>query len=71
MLLDNFDTLLITIDEMLDSGKILEIDASAIVNRSGMKQAEAGVPGAETFSEGNLNSMFASARESLARSLLK
>lgn len=50
---------------------ILETDASALVNRVGMKAADAGTPGNDTFSEGNLNSMFASARESLARSLLK
>lgn len=71
LLLDNFDVLLVAIDEMIDAGMILETDSGAIVNRVGMKGAEAGVPGGETFSEGNLNSMFASARESLARSLLK
>ena len=51
--------------------QILETDAPTIVNRVGMKAADGVVPGSETFSEGNLNSMFASARESLARSLLK
>jgi len=70
-LLDNFDTLLVCIDEMLDQGMILETDASAIVNRVGMKAAEGGPAATETFSEGNLNTMFASAREHLARSLLK
>jgi len=73
LLLDNFDTLLISIDEMIDSGMILETDAQAIVNRVGMKAADGGNPAETggTFSEGNLNSMFASAREQLARSLLK
>mmetsp|Transcript_15101 Transcript_15101/g.38962 ORF Transcript_15101/g.38962 Transcript_15101/m.38962 type:complete len:147 (-) Transcript_15101:596-1036(-) len=71
ILLDNFDTLLITIDEMLDVGMILETDASAIVNRVGMKGAEGGAAAAEQTVEGSLNTMFASARESLARSLLK
>ena len=74
LLLDNFDTLLITIDEMVDSGMILETEAAAVVNRVGMKAADAAAPDAAaggTFSEGNLNSMFASAREQLARSLLK
>ena len=73
LLLDNFDTLLLAIDEMIDSGMILETEAAAIVNRVGMKTADAGNP-SETggaFSEGNLNSMFASAREQIARSLLK
>ena len=38
-----------------------------------MKAADAANPAeaSGTFSEGNLNSMFASAREQLARSLLK
>ena len=72
LLLDNFDTLLLCIDEMVDSGMILETEAAAIVNRVGMKAAEALPPGGDSaFSESNLNSMFASAREQLARSLLK
>ena len=77
VLLDNFDTLLIAVDEMVDCGMILETDAQAIVNRVGMKAAD-GVNPAEAggaiggaFSEGNFNSMFASAREQIARSLLK
>ena len=36
-LLDNFDTLLLAIDEMIDSGMILETEATAVVNRVGMK----------------------------------
>lgn len=73
LLLDNFDTLLITLDEMIDEGMILETDAPAIVNRVGMKAADAAAPNEQggAFSEGNLNSMFASAREQIARSLLK
>ena len=75
LLLDNFDTVLITIDEMIDCGMILETEATAIANRVGMKAADA-TPASEaaaggTFSESNFNSMFASAREQLARSLLK
>merc|ERR1711871_381270 len=50
LLLDNFDTLLISIDEMIDAGMILETDASALVNRVGMKAADAGTPGNDTFS---------------------
>ena len=73
LLLDNFDTLLITIDEMIDCGMILETEPQAIANRVGMKSADAAAPGdaGGAFTEGNLNSMFASAREQLARSLLK
>ena len=44
-LLDNFDTLLLTIDELIDGGMIMESDAAAITNRVGMKGAE-GVPAA-------------------------
>jgi len=40
-LLDNFDTLLLAIDEMIDSGMILETEATAVVNRVGMKCAKA------------------------------
>ena len=73
LLLDNFDTLLIAIDEMVDSGMILETDSAAVANRVGMKAADAAGPNEQggAFSEGNLNSMFASAREQIARSLLK
>jgi hypothetical protein len=37
VLLDNFDTLLLVVDEMIDCGMILETDSAAIVNRVGMK----------------------------------
>jgi len=83
LLLDNFDTLLVALDEMIDQGMILETDAPAIVNRVGMKAADGGAPGegggggsgggggGGGFAEGSFNSMFANARESIARSLLK
>lgn len=70
MLLDSFDTLLLVVDEIFDQGLILETDAATIVNRVTMRAPD-GKPAEEAFSEGNLNSMFASAREQLARSLLK
>jgi len=74
-LLDNFDTLLLTVDELIDGGMIMESDSAAIVNRVGMKGAEAAAPGAGaeggSFSEQSFNTMFASAREQIARSLLK
>jgi len=71
LLLDNFDTLLLSIDEMIDAGMILETESSAIVNRVGMKAADGGAPGGETFSKGSMNTMLASAREAFAQSLLK
>ena len=74
LLLDNFDTLLLSIDEMIDSGMILETDVPSLVGRVGMKAADGGAAEAAaggTFSEGNLNSMFAGMKDQLARSLLK
>ena len=50
-LLDNFDTLLLTIDELIDGGMIRESDAAAITNRVGMKGAE-GARGGETGAPG-------------------
>ena len=75
-LLDSFDTLVLTIDELVDGGMILETDSSAIVNRVGMKGSDASTtagagPEAASFSEQSFNTMFASAREQIARSLLK
>jgi len=73
LLLDNFDTLLLAIDELIDGGTFLELDASAIVNRITMKGSDAGAAaGAESgFTEQSFNTMFASAREQMARALLK
>lgn len=71
-LMDNFDVLLLTIDELIDGGMILETDPNAIVNRVGMKGSDGGAAGGDsTFSEQSFNTMFASAREQIARSLLK
>lgn len=75
LLLDNFDTLLLAIDELVDGGTFLELDSSAIVNRITMKGSDASVageaaPGA-SFTEQSVNTFFASAREQIARSLLK
>uniref|UniRef100_A0A6V3YEI3 Coatomer subunit zeta n=1 Tax=Prymnesium polylepis TaxID=72548 RepID=A0A6V3YEI3_9EUKA len=76
LLLDNFDTLLLAIDELIDGGTFLELDASAIVNRITMKGADASIPGevpggAAGYGDQTFNSMFASAREQVARALLK
>jgi hypothetical protein len=70
-LMDNFDTLLLAIDELVDGGMILETDPTTIVNRVGMKGSDGAVAGADAFTEQSFNTMFASAREQLARSLLK
>lgn len=71
-LMDNFDTLLLAIDELVDGGMILETDPTTIVNRVSMKGSDGAPTGAEAaFTEQSFNTMFASAREQLARSLLK
>merc|ERR1712008_568720 len=74
-LLDNFDSLMLTVDELIDGGMILESDSAAIVNRVGMKSAEgvgaAGDTASAFSSDQSFNTMFASAREQIARSLLK
>jgi len=71
-LMDNFDTLLLIIDELIDGGMILELDSNAIVNRVGMKGSDGGASGPDpSFTEQSFNTMFASAREQIARSLLK
>ena len=49
-------------------------DVPSLVGRVGMKAADGGAAEAAaggTFSEGNLNSMFAGMKDQLARSLLK
>lgn len=45
-LLDRLELVLLTIDELVDGGCILEIEASAIVNRVGMRTADADAPSA-------------------------
>lgn len=68
-LMDNFDTLLLTIDELIDGGMILETDPNTIVNRVGMKGSDGGAVGpTETaFTEQSFKSLFASAQEQIAR----
>mmetsp|Transcript_17428 Transcript_17428/g.26944 ORF Transcript_17428/g.26944 Transcript_17428/m.26944 type:complete len:193 (-) Transcript_17428:171-749(-) len=41
-MLDRLDDVLLALDELVDGGVILEIESSAIVNRVGMKTADAG-----------------------------
>ena len=69
-LMDNFDTLLLTIDELIDGGMILETDPNTIVNRVGMKGTDGGATGATTeaaFTEQSFKTLFASAQEQIAR----
>jgi len=68
-MLDNYESLLLTVDELIDGGMILETDASAISNRVGMKAANS--EPAAPAEGGTFSFAFSSAKESFARSLLR
>ncbi|KMZ69797.1 Coatomer subunit zeta-2 [Zostera marina] len=65
--LENLDLILLCIDEIVDRGIILETDADTIAG----KVATNGVDGSVPFSEQTISQALATAREHLARSLLK
>uniref|UniRef100_A0A1D1Z8U3 Coatomer subunit zeta n=1 Tax=Anthurium amnicola TaxID=1678845 RepID=A0A1D1Z8U3_9ARAE len=65
--LENLDLILLCIDEIVDGGIILETDANAIAG----KVATNSVDGTGPFSELTVSQALATAREHLARSLLK
>ncbi|XP_008804258.1 coatomer subunit zeta-2 isoform X1 [Phoenix dactylifera] len=65
--LENLDLILLCIDEIVDGGIILETDANTIAG----KVAANAVDGAVPFSEQTITQALATAREHLARSLLK
>lgn len=66
-ILDNLDLILLAIDETIDDGIILELDASNIASRVSKRSDRDSVP----LSEQTLSQALRSAQESLARSLLK
>mmetsp|Transcript_19061 Transcript_19061/g.22784 ORF Transcript_19061/g.22784 Transcript_19061/m.22784 type:complete len:179 (-) Transcript_19061:376-912(-) len=65
--LENLDLVLLTLDEVVDGGVILESEANVIANRVTMRGADNDIP----LSEQTFTQAFASAKEQLARSLLK
>ncbi|KAK9823143.1 hypothetical protein WJX72_000575 [[Myrmecia] bisecta] len=65
--LENLDLALLAMDEILDGGLILETDPTTIASRVAMRGAESDVP----LSEQTFSQALASAKEQLARSLLK
>ncbi|MEW5299355.1 MAG: hypothetical protein WDW38_004620 [Sanguina aurantia] len=65
--LENLDLVLLAIDEIIDGGIILETDAAMIAGRVTMRGAEGEVP----LSEQTFSKALASAKETLARSLLR
>lgn len=65
--LENLDLVLLAIDEIVDRGLILETDASTAAQRASMAGADGDVP----LAEQTLSKVMATAKEQLARSLLK
>ncbi|XP_072986728.1 coatomer subunit zeta-2-like [Typha latifolia] len=65
--LENLDLIFLCIDEIIDGGIILETDANAIAG----KIATNAIDGSVLFSEQTISQALATAREHLARSLLK
>jgi hypothetical protein len=65
--LENLDLILLCLDELVDGGIILESDANIIASRVAMRGADADVP----LSEQTISQALATAKEHLARSLLK
>ncbi|XP_072955293.1 coatomer subunit zeta-1-like [Typha angustifolia] len=64
---ENLDVIFLCLDEIVDRGIILETEASIIAE----KAATHGLDGATSFSEQTISQALATAREHLARSLLK
>lgn len=65
--LENLDLVLLCLDEILDGGILLETDANVIAGRVAMRGADADLP----LSEQTISQAFVTAKEHLARSLLK
>ncbi|KAJ1694026.1 hypothetical protein LUZ63_010724 [Rhynchospora breviuscula] len=65
--LENLDLILLCIDEIVDGGIILETDANNIAGKVATNAVDGSVP----FSEQTISQALATAREHLARSLLK
>ncbi|CAA2996490.1 coatomer subunit zeta-2-like [Olea europaea subsp. europaea] len=65
--LENLDLILLCIDEIVDGGIILETDANSIATKVASNIVDAGAP----LSEQTISQALATAREHLARSLLK
>ncbi|CAM6084571.1 unnamed protein product [Calypogeia fissa] len=62
-ILENLDLILLTLDEIVDGGIILECDANVIAGRVAMRGADADVP----LSEQTISQALATAKEHLAR----
>lgn len=70
--LENLDLVLLSIDEIVDGGVILETDPQLVSSRVSMRGADEGGPASGgSMAEQTFSRAFASAKETLARSLLK
>eukprot|EP00891_Asterochloris_glomerata_P004966 jgi/Astpho2/4966/fgenesh1_pm.00070_%23_5_t len=70
--LENLDLVLLAMDEIIDGGLILETDPGTIASRVAMRGADTdNMPLSEQVSVQTFSQAFASAKEQLARSLLK
>lgn len=67
MVLENLDLVLLTMDELVDGGVILETDANVIANRVSMRGADSDTP----LAEQSFSQALASAKEQLTRNLLR
>jgi len=65
-LLENLDLVLLVLDEIVDGGNVLETDPGIVASRVAMRGAEDTPIGEQSFSQA-----LGSAREQLARALLK
>jgi hypothetical protein len=65
--LENLDLVLLALDEIVDRGLILETDPSTAAARASMAGADGDVP----LAEQTLSRVMATAKEQIARSLLK
>ncbi|KAJ9690920.1 hypothetical protein PVL29_013191 [Vitis rotundifolia] len=65
--LENLDLILLCLDEIIDGGIVLETDANVIAGKVASHSLDSGAP----LSEQTISQALATAREHLARSLLK
>ncbi|XP_055805565.1 coatomer subunit zeta-2-like [Solanum dulcamara] len=65
--LENLDLILLCLDEIVDGGIVLETDANVIAGKVASNSVDSGAP----LSEQTISQALATAREHLARSLLK
>ncbi len=72
-LLDNLDLLMLTIDELVDGGTVLETDATAVTARALMRGAAGGAGGGVgpnvPLADMTISQAFASAKDSFIKSM--